>query len=189
METLETFHGSQCQLSNLHNCPQGCEIQDRGMTFPTSEHHYQFKKLKDHNMGKEAYLLLTEETGFDVIKKAKSLLLDSALSDEWKDKAYNEMLESCRLKFSSCSHVREKLLQSKLIIVEAMGDPYWGSGLNIQQTLDCLPEFWPRDNNLGKILIDLHLEFQDQNQDGSDDDKKRKAASPLGGECTKVSKS
>ncbi len=131
MGTLETFHGGQCQLSNLHNCPQGCVIQDRGMTFPTLEHHYQFKKLKDHNLGKEAYLLLSEETGFDAMKKAKSLLPDSAFSDKWKDKAYNEMVESCRLKFNSCSHVKEKLLQSRLTIVEAMGDPYWGSGLNI----------------------------------------------------------
>ncbi len=124
METLETFRGGKCQLSNLHTCPKGCVLSDKGTTFPTSEHHYQFKKLKDHDMGEEAYLLLTEETGFDAMKKAKSLLLDSALSDEWKDKAYTEMLESCWLKYTACPHTRDKLLTSKMTIVEATGDPF-----------------------------------------------------------------
>ena len=124
-------------------------------------------------MGEEAYLLLTEESGFDAMKKAKSLLLDNALSDEWKDKAYTEMLESCWLKFTACSHVKDKLLDSRLTIVEATGDPFWGSGLNIQQTLDCLPEFWPGENNLGKILMQLHLDLQDT--DTSEEYKKRKS--------------
>ncbi len=154
-ETLETFRGGKCQLSNLHACPEGCTILDRGTAFHTSEHHYQFKKLKDHDMGEEAYMLLSKEIGFDAMKRVKSLLLDSELSSEWKDKAYQEMQESCRLKFTSYPHVREKLLSSKLTIVEATGDPFWGSGLNIQQTLDCLLDYWPGQNNLGKILIDL----------------------------------
>ena len=138
-------------------------------------------------MGEEAYLLLTEETGFDAMKKVKSLLPDSALSDEWKDKAYTEMLESCQLKYTACPHARDKLLTSKMTIVEATGDPFWGSGLNIQQTLDCLPDFWPGDNNLGKTLMQLHSDLQDE--DTSDGNKKRKAASLLGSDCAKVTKS
>ncbi len=86
-------------------------------------------------------MLLSEEIGFDVMKRVKSLLPDSTLSSEWNDKAYQEMQESCRSKFTSCPYIREKLLNSKLTIVEATGDPFWGSGLNIQQTLDCLPDY------------------------------------------------
>ncbi len=96
------------------------------------------------------------------------------------------MLESCQLKFTACSHVRDKLLNSRLTIVEATGDPFWGSGLNIQQTLDCLPEFWPGENNLGKILMQLCLDLQDT--DTSEEYKKRKATSPLRSDCTKATK-
>ncbi len=129
---VETFCGGKCQLSNLHQCPEGCIISDRGTTFAMSEHHYQFKKLKAHDMGEEAYLLLAEESGFDAMKKVKSLLPDDKLSSDWKDHAYAEMQESCKLKFTSCEHIREKLLTSYLTIVEATGDPFRGSGLNIQ---------------------------------------------------------
>ncbi len=81
-EMVETFCGGKCQLSNLHQCPEGSVISDRGTTFAMSEHHYQFKKLKAHDMGEEAYLHLAEESGFDAMKKVKSLLPDDKLSSE-----------------------------------------------------------------------------------------------------------
>ncbi len=73
---------------------------------------------------------------------------------------------------------------SCLTIVEATGDPYWGSGLNIQQTLDCLPDYWPGENKLGEILMDLRLELQDT----TDPERKQKASSPLANDCSKLSK-
>ncbi len=63
-DTVENFRGSKCVLSNLHVCLQGCEIEDLGTTFPSSEQHYQFKKLKAHDKGGEAYEILMEEDGF-----------------------------------------------------------------------------------------------------------------------------
>ncbi len=38
-QSVEMFCGSRCELSNLHQCPEGCEIEDFGTKFPTSEHH------------------------------------------------------------------------------------------------------------------------------------------------------
>ena len=49
--TVETFCGDKCQISNLHQCPEGCVIEDQGTMFTSSEQHYQFKKLKFHEMG------------------------------------------------------------------------------------------------------------------------------------------
>ncbi len=94
VDDIEVFRGSGNPLSNLHVCVEGCEIQDQGMSFPSSKHHYQFKKLKHHNLGKEAYLLLTEADSFRAIKRAKELVPDNKVSDEWKEKAYDEMLKT-----------------------------------------------------------------------------------------------
>ncbi len=91
-ETVETFRGGKSHLSNLHICPDGCEIQDAGMTFLSSKHQYQFKKLKHHDLGKEAFLLLTEEDSFKAMKKAESLVPSDKLSDQWKEYVYEEML-------------------------------------------------------------------------------------------------
>ncbi len=70
-ETTELFCGQDSVLSNLHCCEDGCEIKDYSTSFPTSEHHYQFKKLKAHDKGGEAWLLLSEESGFQVMKAAQ----------------------------------------------------------------------------------------------------------------------
>ena len=43
MDTVETFRGGRNQLSNLHNCPEGCVFQDGQHEFHSSEQHYQFQ--------------------------------------------------------------------------------------------------------------------------------------------------
>lgn len=73
-DTIETFRGGKCELSNLHACPHGCEIHDFGTTFPTSEQHYQFRKLRVHNKAAKAYELLLEEDGFKANEESKRSL-------------------------------------------------------------------------------------------------------------------
>ncbi len=81
-DTVEAFRGGNNQLSNLYVCPEGCEIHNQGTRFPSSEHHYQFKKLKYHNLAEEAHLLLLEEDSFKVMCKAKELLPKDKISDK-----------------------------------------------------------------------------------------------------------
>ncbi len=159
-QSIETFQGSRCKLSNLHQCPHSCEIEDLGTKFPISEYHYQFKKLKAHNLGTEAYELLMEEDSFKAMKKVKSLIPDSDVSDEWKQVACKEIMSSNRLKYTSCQHIKDTLLHSKITIAEATGNLFWGTGLGVQQSLDCLPDFWPGENHIGWILMELRAEFQ-----------------------------
>ncbi len=55
---------------------------------------------------------------------------------------------------------------------EAMGNPFWGTGLNVLQTLECLSDYWPRKNVMGEILMVVHDKLQK-----SDDPRKCKAES------------
>ncbi len=121
---VETFKGGGCELSNLHKCPEGCVIADRGTTFETSEHHYQFKKLKFHDKGVEAFKMLMAEDSFKAMKLAKKAVPLDEESEAWKATAKEEMLLSNRLKYASCIHAQDKLLNSKLILVEVTGDPF-----------------------------------------------------------------
>ncbi len=93
-DLVETFCGSQCELSNLHKCPEGCEFDAKGTIFPTSEHHYQFQKLKVHNKAAEAYEVLMEADSFKVMKLANTILLTSEVMEAWKDVERQEMLHS-----------------------------------------------------------------------------------------------
>ena len=123
-----------------------------------------------------------------MMKQAKTLLLDDKVSDEWKAIAKTEMYCSNTLKYAACEHAHQKLLSSHVTVAEATRDPYWGMGLNVAQTLDCLPEYWPRKNIIGEILMELHTCMQAEHDvldetngsDASVDDKKWKAVSPLG---------
>ncbi len=87
------------------------------------------------------------------------------------------MLATNRLKYSSCVHVHEYLLSSKISIAEATGDPFWGTDLGLQQTLNCLLDFWLGANHMGQILTEICSEIQ--NDHDHSDEKKWKAESPL----------
>ncbi len=53
---------------------------------------------------------------------------------------------------------REKLLNtsSKITIVEATPDLFWGSGLMTkEQVMNTKPEAWPGENKLGVLLMSL----------------------------------
>ncbi len=102
---------------------------------------------------------MLESDALKVMKTVKEILLETKVLDIWKARAYEEMLETNCLKYTTCEHVREVLLDTAPTIVEATGDPYWGSGLNVQWTKECLVDYWPRENNMGKILVSLRDEF------------------------------
>ena len=182
-EMTELFHGQDSVLSNLHHCEDGYEIKDYGTSFPTSEHHYQFKKLKAHDKGEEAWLLLSKELGFQAMKAAQQILPEPDVSETWKQSAWDEILETCYLKFTSCTHAHEYLLQSRITLAEATRDNFWGTGLNLQQSSECLPDFWPGDNIMGKILMEIRAELK------ASEEKKQKASSPLECEQAKMVKS
>ena len=159
-DTVEAFRGGKCELSNLYACMHECEIKDFGTSFPTSEHHYQFKKLKAHDKGEEAFELLIKEDSFKAMKKVKECLPKSEVSESWKQSAVDEMKATCKLKYQSCVHACTALLNSWITLAEATGNPFWGTGLNVAQTLECIPDYWPGSNHMGKTLIDIWAELQ-----------------------------
>lgn len=129
-DLVKMFRGHDSLLSNLCKCLEGCTIKDLGTSFETCKHHYQFKKLKFNDKGVEAYKMLMKEDSFH----AKEVLPKDQISEDWQATAKAEMLQSNYLKYSSCTYVRDKLLKSKLILAEATGDSFWGTGLNVTQT-------------------------------------------------------
>ena len=89
------------------------------------------------------------------MKKAQQVLPESEVSDEWKASAQEEMLETYCLKFTSCPHACESLLETRITLAEATRDPFWGTGLTVQQTHECLPDFWPGKNMMGEVLMEI----------------------------------
>ena len=59
---------------------------------------------------------------------------------------------SYRNKFNNYSHARHALLQARSKLVEGTSNLKWGSGLDVQRTKECHPDYWLGENNMGKIL-------------------------------------
>ena len=62
------------------------------------------------------------------------------------------MSEICRKKFKACVHAKNALIESRSEIAEATFDKWWGTGFDMDQMLEYLPNFWPGQNLMGKIL-------------------------------------
>ncbi len=156
MDVVQPFREGKLPLSNLHKCPEGYVLKHNDKVFLLSEHMYQYRKLTSHGKA-EADSLLEEEDPFKVMQKAQEILPEEQTSSEWKCSAETEMLEVCEIKFRQCEHSQDVLLCSKLTLVEVTGDLFWGFGLNLEQTMSCLSEFWSGRNMMG---VTFHAVYQ-----------------------------
>ncbi len=107
-------------------CPKGCQIPNSHHDFLTSEHHYQFKHLCHHGMIDDSYRVLEADKD---MKLAHQVLLEEKVQPSWLNMVVDEMLHMNCLKFDSCVHAKQALLNSKVVLEEATTNPFWGSGL------------------------------------------------------------
>ncbi len=110
MDEVEAFRGLGNPLSNLHICEHSCEIKDKGISFLLSKHYYQYKKLQLHDLGEESVHLVMETDPFKVMNQANELLPDDKISNNWSRVACDKMLVTNQLKYDSCEHARDLLL-------------------------------------------------------------------------------
>ncbi len=82
-DDLELIYGGKHPLSNLHNCPDGCEIKDGQYDYGSSEQHYQFGRLCSHSKDDVAFCVLEADSGFQAMKIAEQALPKDEESDEW----------------------------------------------------------------------------------------------------------
>ena len=151
--TVEPIRGGHHPLSNLYVCPEGCTLPDGQYDFPSAEHHYQFKYLHYHGKLEESYLVLEADIGLQARKIAHSVLPEEDVKPSWQESAVKEMLDTNILKYKSCSHAKDMLMGSKVVLAEVTSNAFWGSSLPPDLTVTTLSDYWPSKNNLGKILV------------------------------------
>ena len=124
-----------------------------GVTFRTSEHCYQWYAAKEALQDEVAEAVARAESPGQAKRLAAKI---KSFIPNWNEVKYDVMKAVQEAKAESSYLFREQLLESgDKMLCEGLPDPYWGSGLNIENTITTKPEFWPGQNNLGKILMDL----------------------------------
>jgi ribA/ribD-fused uncharacterized protein len=158
------FHGadeSKGDYRNFSNMSQH-PIEVNGEQFPSVEHYFQAMKAKEFK----------DDEVYDKIVKAKSAKAAKALGKKvkgfekevWDAKKDDIMKTGIKSKFVQHPELRKQLLETdNRVIGEANArNTYWGIGTSMSSEKSKHPAKWRGQNKLGKILMDLRVEFQQQ---------------------------
>ncbi len=113
-----------------------------GQVVDSAEKDYQYGMLIHHRKQQEADEVLHMSLGFEIKKAVQDVIPEQDKSWDCKD----EMVKVVRCKYKACAHAKAALLESRSEIAEAMADKVWGTGLDVDRMLECLPDFWPGQN-------------------------------------------
>jgi ribA/ribD-fused uncharacterized protein len=158
------FHGADESKGEYRNFSNMSEhrIDVDSTTYPTVEHYFQAMKAKEFE----------DEEVLDKIVKAKSAKAAKALGKKvkkfekeiWDSKKDEIMRVGIRTKFVQHPELRKQLLDTgERMIGEADArNTYWGIGTSQTSDKAQHPDKWRGQNKIGKILMDLRKEFQEQ---------------------------
>ena len=161
---LRVFGGSEDPLSNHY---------EKVFTYNhvdalTSENHWFNQKGLKNGQEELANMCLNAESG----REAKYLAHGINCTNDWDQGTlgYSIMKDIVRCKLNQVVEAREELFlawYNNEIIVEGVHtfkDTYWGSGLSKQATKHTKQEYWPGNNKLGQIYMELADELFGANQ-------------------------
>ena len=146
-EGTVAFHGKDSFLSNFYPST----IIEDNHSFPTVEHHYQYKRALYFQDTSTATAILKAKTP----NQAKALSYDIRDYDDalWQPMAKQTMYKSCALKFQQNSELAAKLKSLKGGIVEANPkDNFFSCGLSLHDPNIKDKTKWIGQNELGNIL-------------------------------------
>jgi ribA/ribD-fused uncharacterized protein len=161
------FHGADESKGDYRNFSNMSEhrIDIDGSTYPTVEHYFQAMKAKEFK----------DDEIYEKLLKAKSAKAAKALGKKvkgfekevWDAKKDGIMQVGIRTKFVQHPELRKQLQETgDRIIGEADArNTYWGIGTSMTSEKAKHPTKWRGQNRIGKILMDLRTEFNDQGHD------------------------
>jgi len=146
LETQTTIGEFRGEYRFLSNFSKHSFIDKDGITWATSEHYYQAKKVALANDPlREAMIMRSTDPG-----EAKKLAV-GIKPDNWYDISIDIMRQALRYKFDQNEDIKQKLLDTgDALILEGnhWGDVFWGvckgKGLNM----------------LGKLLMELRNDYR-----------------------------
>ena len=144
------FRSHHNVLSNFYMC----DINVWGKTFRSSEHAYQWKKAMD--VGK--VMLAEDIRNAEHAGKAKRLskAIPEDTTAEREAQCLKIMQTIVNAKAAQVPEFRQGLLDTEQsYLAEATFDKFWASGLSSEDTEKIDPKYFPGQNKLGILLMDL----------------------------------
>jgi ribA/ribD-fused uncharacterized protein len=149
--------GEHRNFSNMSEHP----IDMGGEQFPSVEHYYQAMKAREFENADLYNKIIKTKTAKAV--KALGKKVTNFKTEVWDSKKDEIMRKAVRAKFVQHPELRKQLMQTgdqKIGFADAR-DTYWAIGTSTESTKSLKPSKWRGQNRLGKLLMELRQEFQE----------------------------
>ncbi len=158
-QSVLCFKGPHFVFSNMYRC----QMMHSGLDFTSSESAYQWQKAVDLGRPDTAQRIRDAADGFRA--KALSKDLDSDLAFEWRQEHGVRVMEAIlEAKLEQVPEFRSQLMETgSAVLAECTHDLFWAAGLTANQAKHCKPAYFPGQNMLGKILMNLRERHRNVN--------------------------
>ena len=131
-----------------------CDINMWGETFQSSGHAFQWKKAMDVGKDMLAEDIRNAEHAGKVKRLSKAIPEDTTA--EWEPQCLKIMQTIVDAKAGQVPGFRQGLLDTEQsYLAEATFDKFWANGLSSEDTEKIYPKYFPGQNKLGILLMDL----------------------------------
>ena len=157
-ENTVGFFGELNPFSNFHRCA----FKVNNKWFHSSEQYIQMKKALYFGDQAAAHKIEAADDALEC--KRISREIESFDADAWNEIARTETYFGISEKFRQNTKLKNTLLQTgDKIIVECSYDKIWGSGIHLNNVNALNKETWVGNNLLGKILMDIRNDINNEN--------------------------
>jgi ribA/ribD-fused uncharacterized protein len=162
------FRSDEQPMSNFYPC----SLEYEGRTFNSTEQALQYTKAIDTKHPQIAKAILKAENAREAWKASRALPEDEAL--QWDKDNIHQVEQMLGAKATQVPAFSSALLESKdAILAEATGHKFWATGIpNPEFTKTTKEQYWPGQNKLGELLMNLREYLQDK-----EEEKQNKASS------------
>lgn len=151
-DSILAFSGYQHPLSNQYPTPISAFNLDN--PFRSVEHAFYWKMAMEFQQLQLADRIM--DAAHAGIVKHLSKEMDEKDRYTWENENIDIMKELLMEKSRSCNEFRECLLMNKeKVLADCTFNKMWGTGLNKWITEATKPDYWPGNNTLGALLMDV----------------------------------
>lgn len=144
----QAFQGHNAPFSNFYKCKID-SMTNNGKSYSSAEQYFAILMAEDHGLTAIRKQIENTSNPYHI----KAITNSIVKSNTWKDKAEGLLEKIVKTKFEQNPEIRELLLSSKGLLIEATKCPVWGCGLFLHETKAGNKPLNGYQNKMGKLLV------------------------------------
>ena len=162
-EQIEPFRGYKNPLSNHYPF----ELFTFGDVFKSLEHAF-FWRMATEMGEQDLARKIKHAKHAGIVKRLSKDIATDEQRHQWEERNEDVMAELLENKADQCKEFKAALFEHRhKILAESTPSLFWGTGLSEFRTYNTAPNYWPGQNKLGALMMDLTQKLMDTENQGS----------------------